>query len=290
MPIEHTALSPLCRAAVDFGLTGEYFASADFTGAPVLTRIDRNMNFNWDKVVPVKGPSAQQLLRPLDRRLHAARAGRLPASASASTTATPARTPRASGSISMANSSSQSESKASGERGEVFDARSTSTIQIPTPSASNTCTSTGTAGIDLTWSLPPQVLRDEALKGRKQSDIVIACVGLSPKLEGEEMPVHLEGFSGGDRTTSPARGSGRSVEGPCRDWQAAHRGPAEWLARSRSTGRRSMPPPSSKPGIPAKKAEPRSPRPSPATTIPPAACPSPSTLRSRNSRPSTTTR
>ena len=40
----------------------------------------------------------------------------------------------------------------------------------------------------------------------KRSDVVIAFVGLSPNLEGEEMPVHIPGFSGGDRTeiTLPA--------------------------------------------------------------------------------------
>ena len=35
----------------------------------------------------------------------------------------------------------------------------------------------------------------------KQSDVTIAFVGLSPSLEGEEMPVKLAGFSGGDRTS-----------------------------------------------------------------------------------------
>jgi beta-glucosidase len=30
--------------------------------------------------------------------------------------------------------------------------------------------------------------------------VVLAFVGLSPNLEGEEMPVHVEGFNGGDRT------------------------------------------------------------------------------------------
>src|ERR1700679_2536746 len=57
---------------------------------------------------------------------------------------------------------------------------------MPTPSA---------------WIPPAQVLRDEAVEAAKNSDVVIACVGLSPNLEGEEMPIHLEGFSGGDRTS-----------------------------------------------------------------------------------------
>ena len=29
---------------------------------------------------------------------------------------------------------------------------------------------------------------------------VVACLGLSPRLEGEEMRVEVEGFTGGDRT------------------------------------------------------------------------------------------
>ena len=36
-------------------LTGEYFSSKDMSGQPVVTRMDRNVNFNWDKVVPVDG-------------------------------------------------------------------------------------------------------------------------------------------------------------------------------------------------------------------------------------------
>jgi beta-glucosidase len=34
----------------------------------------------------------------------------------------------------------------------------------------------------------------------RQADVLLAFVGLSPQLEGEEMPIHVPGFSGGDRT------------------------------------------------------------------------------------------
>jgi beta-glucosidase len=60
---------------------------------------------------------------------------------------------------------------------------------------------TGTAGIDLTWQAPAAVLRNQAVEAAKQSDVTVAFVGLSPSLEGEEMPVELAGFSGGDRTS-----------------------------------------------------------------------------------------
>jgi beta-glucosidase len=59
---------------------------------------------------------------------------------------------------------------------------------------------TGSAGIDLTWQAPAAVLREEALRAARQSTVIVAFVGLSPSLEGEQMRVSLPGFDGGDRT------------------------------------------------------------------------------------------
>ncbi len=56
-------------------------------------------------------------------------------------------------------------------------------------------------GVTLSWQAPAQAQLDEAVAVAKASDVVIAFTGLSPQLEGEEMPVHIEGFSGGDRTS-----------------------------------------------------------------------------------------
>ena len=56
------------------------------------------------------------------------------------------------------------------------------------------------AGVHLRWQPDARVMRDQAVEVARQADVVVAFVGLSPSLEGEEMPVHLEGFSGGDRT------------------------------------------------------------------------------------------
>jgi beta-glucosidase len=41
---------------------------------------------------------------------------------------------------------------------------------------------------------------EQAVKVAEQADVVVAFVGLSPNLEGEEMPIRVEGFAGGDRT------------------------------------------------------------------------------------------
>jgi beta-glucosidase len=42
-------------------------------------------------------------------------------------------------------------------------------------------------------------LKAEALDIAKKSDVVIMCMGITPRLEGEEMKVNVEGFRGGDR-------------------------------------------------------------------------------------------
>ena len=52
----------------------------------------------------------------------------------------------------------------------------------------------------LVWSMPGQDGKD-AIDAARQADLVIMVLGLSPRIEGEEMNVHTEGFAGGDRTS-----------------------------------------------------------------------------------------
>jgi len=51
----------------------------------------------------------------------------------------------------------------------------------------------------LLWT-PPGDPAMEAVDAARNSDLVIIAMGLSPTIEGEEMKVQVEGFSGGDRT------------------------------------------------------------------------------------------
>jgi beta-glucosidase len=53
-------------------------------------------------------------------------------------------------------------------------------------------------------SLPPMpsdTLLAEAVRAARQADAVVLCLGLTARLEGEEMPVEIPGFRGGDRTS-----------------------------------------------------------------------------------------
>lgn len=56
-------------------------------------------------------------------------------------------------------------------------------------------------GVTLKWEAPAQVQLDEAVARAKEADFVVAFVGLSPQLEGEEMSIKIDGFNGGDRTS-----------------------------------------------------------------------------------------
>ncbi len=56
-------------------------------------------------------------------------------------------------------------------------------------------------GVALKWEAPAQAQLDEAVARAKESDVVVAFVGLSPQLEGEEMRIKIDGFDGGDRTS-----------------------------------------------------------------------------------------
>jgi beta-glucosidase len=57
------------------------------------------------------------------------------------------------------------------------------------------------AMVHLVWSTAHPHLLEEAVAAARRADAVILCLGLSPRLEGEEMPVHVPGFNGGDRTS-----------------------------------------------------------------------------------------
>ena len=53
----------------------------------------------------------------------------------------------------------------------------------------------------LEWEPPADALLNEAVSAASASDVIVAFVGLSPDLEGEAIPLHIDGFAGGDRTS-----------------------------------------------------------------------------------------
>src|SRR3954454_24037400 len=59
----------------------------------------------------------------------------------------------------------------------------------------------GPMAAQLIWSKYDRTPSPEAVAAARNADIVVAVVGITSELEGEEMPVSEEGFKGGDRTS-----------------------------------------------------------------------------------------
>ena len=55
-------------------------------------------------------------------------------------------------------------------------------------------------GVELVWTPPAADLMTQAMATARESDLVIAVLGLNSRLEGEESKVKIAGFAGGDRT------------------------------------------------------------------------------------------
>ncbi len=57
------------------------------------------------------------------------------------------------------------------------------------------------ASVSLRWEVPDPALEQKAVAAASKADVVVMALGLSPRLEGEEMDIAVPGFKGGDRTT-----------------------------------------------------------------------------------------
>ncbi|MDX9881787.1 MAG: glycoside hydrolase family 3 C-terminal domain-containing protein [Prolixibacteraceae bacterium] len=58
----------------------------------------------------------------------------------------------------------------------------------------------GDGDAELLWAMPRRNLLPEAVETARSADAVVLVLGLSQRIEGEEMPVKLKGFERGDRT------------------------------------------------------------------------------------------
>jgi beta-glucosidase len=59
----------------------------------------------------------------------------------------------------------------------------------------------GVASLQLLWAPPSEMLEADAVRAAEQADVVVLCLGITSRLEGEEMRIRTEGFVGGDRTS-----------------------------------------------------------------------------------------
>ncbi len=76
-----------------------------------------------------------------------------------------------------------------------------------------------------------------AVSAARQADVVVAVVGITSKLEGEEMKVDVPGFRGGDRTSLNLPAEEEALLGALKgSWQTARGCPDEWKRACRQLG------------------------------------------------------
>jgi beta-glucosidase len=202
--IPRTQLRAAAAASSVQGLKAEYFDNDNLTGTPVVTRTDKQIDFDWNGASPVPGK--------INYRAFSVRwTGTLQAPAAGDYQIT--------GILSHCSPCSESERYTVKYEGKELAASAVTTdksqhgamttaaklhIDDTNPHSieitySHTKKLLG-AGFTLQWVPPVEPMRAQALDAVHKADITIAFVGLSPNLEGEEMPIHIPGFSGGDRT------------------------------------------------------------------------------------------
>jgi beta-glucosidase len=202
IPVPRTLLHP-ADGDSRFGLKGEYFDNVDFQGTPSMTRVDQQVQFDWNAATPHKGISASHFGVRWTGTIQVPVAGDY--------------------NFSFTLAHCYPCGDAEGVK-LYFDNKPLADLPVPPTEFRSSGLQPFTlhfadakphdirieythkaklfgAGITLNWMPAIDAEREAAVAAAKQADVVVAFVGLSPDLEGEEMPVHVKGFDGGDRTS-----------------------------------------------------------------------------------------
>jgi beta-glucosidase len=169
------------------GLKGEYFTNREWEGEPFATRIDRRVDFNWWDEAPIDGMQSDSFSVRWTGTLVPPASGRYSLGV------------RVFGGFELFLDDSllvgfsdrhvvlPRWADVELEAGQPYDIR----VEYHTRRAD--------AIAQLVWARPNPGLLDQALQAVERADAVVMVMGLSPRLEGEEMRVEVPGFAGGDR-------------------------------------------------------------------------------------------
>jgi beta-glucosidase len=201
-PFVDTVALPVPRTVFGQGLRATFYNGTKFEGPVVATRVDRQVDFDWNAAAPAPG---------VDPNAFSVRwTGTISAPAPGDYSFEIADR-RCDPSADKENYTLQIEGedafRASSTCEDFGQPRKAMKMHFADTSPHRFAFSYShqsprfSAGVTLAWNAPGDALRDEAVRTARDADVVVAFVGLVPWLEGEEMPVHIPGFNGGDRTS-----------------------------------------------------------------------------------------
>jgi beta-glucosidase len=222
LPAPRTLFRP-AAASTEEGLNAEYFAGDSLEGKPVLTRVDPQIDFDWTSISPLPTPRAANspdgfavrwtgvVVPPAPGKYEfTLRVGRCRLCGGRDHFSVMVDGKQVAALTNASPAPGQGFAHINGTTGAVedqhptgpprFTLNFTDTRPLPITIEMARSSSMMGGGISLDWQPPASILLKQAVDAAQGADLIVAMVGLSPQLEGEEMPIHVEGFSGGDRT------------------------------------------------------------------------------------------
>ncbi len=186
--VPSACLRPANADGLQHGLTGEYYPTARIEGSPAFTRLDPTVDFIWKNTTPLAGERGDHFAVRWSGFL----------------------VPPTSGTYRLGvNGHSGYKLYLDGAllveyHGMHHALRRTQEVELEAGRLYRIQLDYVNDGIDpwaqLVWAVPGVDEAAAALEVAAKADVVVMCLGLTPYVEGEEMPVQVEGFLGGDRT------------------------------------------------------------------------------------------
>jgi beta-glucosidase len=182
-PIPDVALSTVANGRRRSGVTVEFFNNLQYEGKPVRTEFRSNIQASWGNSAPIPELVQNQFAVRWSGQIMVIQTGEYIL-----------RIFEGFGRLTLDGK------QLSGKFG-ATPPSVTLEAGKPYPIAVEMTARTGPINMELQWSLRSRNSIAEAVAAARKADAAILFLGLSPRLEGEEMPVQVNGFSGGDRLT-----------------------------------------------------------------------------------------
>jgi beta-glucosidase len=160
------------------GLKAEYFDEPKFIGEPKIQKTDNTIDFYWTKS-PLNGLIEDQFSVRWSGILIPKKSGKY---------------------VFGGNVKVKVDDKDADSKGEYLEKGKKYKIQAEINVTSSPYTNSIEPSATMSWVDASRDFRNEALQAAKSADVVIFCGGISASLEGEEMPLEIDGFTHGDRT------------------------------------------------------------------------------------------
>jgi len=201
-PFAEATAVPVPRTAFPGGVTATFFKGTELSGMPVTTRRYSEIDHNWNWVAPAPGVDPRDFSVRWTANFKPPAAGdyrfELQRRRCDATSAVERYTIRLEGAEPLSVVAPCSARDAGDTQSVGLHVDSTRPRKLTVEYAHRS--PNFAPAITLAWRPPSEALLNEAVATAMKADVIIAFVGLNAWLEGEEMPVEVPGFAGGDRT------------------------------------------------------------------------------------------